>query len=169
VPADLARSGTPPADLPAVRVDGLVRRAVIGLLDTALSGALFALVAWAFRWFPFVDFGPLRWNWFDYVVDEVNANLGAIVVSTLLFLLVALFVNLVAEVLAGASLGRLLLGGAVLDTRGRPASLPRLLARNVFRVLEVPLAGLGLWLAFVLPSKRALHDLLSGTVVGRPR
>jgi uncharacterized RDD family membrane protein YckC len=160
-----------PADgfqAPAIRVDGLVRRSVIGLIDTALSGALFALVAWAFRWFPFVDFGPRRWNWFDYVVDEVNANLGAIVVSTLLFLLVALFVNLVTEVLAGASLGRLLLGGTVLDTRGRPASIPRLLARNLLRVLEVPLGGLGLWLAFVLPSKRALHDLLSGTVVGRP-
>lgn len=152
----------------AVRVDGLLRRSVIGLIDTALGGALFALVTFAFRWFPFVAFGPRRWNWFDYVVDEINANLGAILVSTLLYLVVALFVNLVAEVLLGASLGRLLLGSTVLDTRGRPASIPRLLLRNLFRVLEIPLLGFGLWIAFVLPSKRALHDLVSGTVVGRP-
>ena len=69
---------------------------------------------------------------------------------------------------AADSLQGLLIGSTVLDTRGRPASVGRLMVRNVARVLELPLFGLGLWLAFVLPSKRALHDLLSGTVVGRP-
>jgi len=169
VPAELpARLGSPQAAIAAVRVDGLLRRSLVGLLDSALSGALFTLVAFAFRWFPFVDFGPRRWTWFDYVVDEINANLVGILVSSLLFLVIALFVNLVTEVLLGASLGRLLVGSTVLDTRGRPASIPRLLVRNVLRVLEWPLLGFGMWIAFVLPSKRALHDLLSGTVVGRP-
>ena len=184
MPVDLSRPGWPSIDDrppprapapapratgPAVRVDGLVRRSVAGLIDVTLAGAVFSVAAFAMRWFPFVPLGPQRWNTFDYVVDEVNANLAGIAASGLLFLGTSLFVNLVVEVLAGASLGRLLLGSTVLDTRGRRASVPRLMLRNLFRALELPLIGLGLWVAFVLPSKRALHDLLSGTVVGRPQ
>ena len=166
MPAEAPRS---PAPLPAVRVDGLVRRGVAGLFDLTLSGLLFGAIAFALRWFPFVPLGPRRWNTFDWVVDQVNAHLVEIGLSGAFFLVVALFVSLVPEVLWGASVGRLLLGSTVLDTRGRPASMGRLMVRNVVRVLELPLFGLGLWLAFVLPSKRALHDLLSGTVVGRPQ
>ena len=165
MPAERPRPA-PPA-LPAVRVDGLLRRGAAAALDLSLAGALFGALAFAMRWFPFVDFGPKRWNAFDYAVDELNAHLVGIALSLALFLLVALFVNLVCEVLWGAGVGRLMLGSTVLDTRGRPAGVGRLVVRNLLRVLEVPLFGLGVWLALVLPSKRTLHDVLSGTVVGR--
>jgi len=170
VPAEAAHPRFPPAPTrPTVRVDGMVRRGLAGLLDLALSGLLFGVAAFALRWFPFVPLEARRWNTFDWVVDTVNAHLPDLGLSAAFFLLVALFVGLVPEVVWGASFGRLLVGSTVLDTHGRPASVARLILRNVFRVLEVPLLGLGVWLGLVLPSRRMLHDVLSGTVIGRPQ
>jgi len=149
------------------RVAGLFLRGLAFLADAALAAALFSAFTWALRAFPFVDFGPRRWNWFDYLVDQANLYAVELAWSLGLFCAALFLVGFVSEALLGRSPGRLLTGTRVLTREGQAPAAWRLVARHLGRTLEVPLLGLGALLAFVLPSRRTLHDLLSGTLVSR--
>ncbi|MCD4749922.1 MAG: RDD family protein [Thermoanaerobaculales bacterium] len=64
--------------------------------------------------------------------------------------------------------GKRALGCQVVRSDGRPAGLPRLLWRNLMKLLSAAPCFLGFALAAVTPGRQALHDFLSGCrVVGR--
>jgi resuscitation-promoting factor RpfA len=67
--------------------------------------------------------------------------------------------------LAGATLGKRLLGLRVAGPDGRRPSLARSAARAALSAVSVAALGLGLLLALFTLSGRALHDLLAGTWV----
>ncbi|HEY6100349.1 MAG TPA: RDD family protein [Anaeromyxobacter sp.] len=70
-----------------------------------------------------------------------------------------------AHALAGATLGKRLLGLRVVGPDGARPSLARSAARSALVVLSVGLFGLGVVLALFTRSGRALHDLLARTWV----
>lgn len=70
-----------------------------------------------------------------------------------------------AHALAGATLGKRLLGLAVVGPDGARPSLGRSTARSALAVLSAALLGLGLLLPFFTRSGRALHDLVARTWV----
>ena len=73
---------------------------------------------------------------------------------------------------SGQSIGKMLTGLRVVKTDGNAASFSRLLIRHLLGYpLIILTGGLGLLLAAVNSSGRALHDFLSGTIVvyGRKR
>lgn len=70
-----------------------------------------------------------------------------------------------AHALAGATLGKRLLGLAVVGPDGARPSLGRSTARSALAVLSAALLGLGLLLPYFTRSGRALHDLLARTWV----
>lgn len=70
-----------------------------------------------------------------------------------------------AHALAGATLGKRLLGLRVVGRDGVRPSFARSAARSALAVLSVALLGLGLLLALFTRSGRALHDVLARTWV----
>ena len=89
-----------------------------------------------------------------------------IVLPSLAFVAVAGFVYAtVSHTLAGATLGKRLVGIRVVGSDGRPPGPARSAVRSALMVLSVTLAGAGLLPALISPSRRALHDLLAGTRV----
>lgn len=67
--------------------------------------------------------------------------------------------------LAGGTLGKKLLGLAVVTADGSSPGFVRSLARALGWVLSTPLANFGFIVALFHPRTRALHDMLSGTYV----
>ncbi|MDE2490462.1 MAG: RDD family protein [Elusimicrobia bacterium] len=67
--------------------------------------------------------------------------------------------------LAGGTLGKKLMGLAVVTSSGRAPGPLRALVRALGWVLSTPLANAGFVLALFHPKTRALHDLLAGTYV----
>jgi uncharacterized RDD family membrane protein YckC len=67
----------------------------------------------------------------------------------------------------GASLGKRALGLRVASSGLAPAGFPRALLRTALKALSAAPFFLGFILAAFTPRKRALHDLLSGSVVVR--
>lgn len=66
---------------------------------------------------------------------------------------------------SGAGLGKALMGLRVLTLGGEVPGAFRSLARALFWLLGTPLCNFGFLLALLRADSRALHDLLSGTVV----
>jgi uncharacterized RDD family membrane protein YckC len=85
-------------------------------------------------------------------------------VTAAVTLAVAVYATL-AHALAGATLGKRLLGLAVVGPDGRRPSLGRSAARAGLAILSATLLGLGLLLALFTRSGRALHDLAARTWV----
>ncbi len=73
--------------------------------------------------------------------------------------------------LAGGTVGKRLMGLAVVRRDGRPLGAARALARALGWLVSTPLFNFGFVLALVHPESRALHDLLAGSLVveGRPK
>ncbi|MBI5623252.1 MAG: RDD family protein [Elusimicrobia bacterium] len=74
--------------------------------------------------------------------------------------------------LAGGTVGKKIMGLAVVDREGRGLGLGRSAARAFCWFLSMPIFNLGCVIALFHPESRALHDLLAGTVVveeGKPR
>jgi len=89
-----------------------------------------------------------------------------IVIPSDAFVAVAAFVYAtVSHALAGATLGKRLAGIRVVGPDGRPPGIARSAARSAWLAVSIAAAGLGLLPALLLPSRRALHDLLAGTRV----
>jgi uncharacterized RDD family membrane protein YckC len=169
MPAKIAESQAS-ARVDAAHVAGLPRRAVAGGIDAGVVAAGITLFAFSFKTFPFTPdlFETLPpWNGFDIAVDLVNEQLLDIAALLILFLAGVFLLGFLSEAFWGSSAGRLLTGTRLVDTHGRTPSIPRLFLRNLGRVAEIPLLGIGLLMAYLLPSRRTLHDLLSGTLVVR--
>ncbi|MBI5883454.1 MAG: RDD family protein [Elusimicrobia bacterium] len=74
--------------------------------------------------------------------------------------------------LAGGTVGKKIMGMAVVDREGRRLGWGRSMLRAFTWFLSMPLFNLGCVIALFHPESRAFHDLLSGTLVveeGRPR
>jgi uncharacterized RDD family membrane protein YckC len=148
--------GAPPAHLVAgQRVARLGDRLFALILDTALLGALFALVGtWAAaRW------GGLTANGFDVKGAPAGLTLGGVAVFGFLYywLLEALF---------GVTIGKAIVGVKVADVAGHACGAKRSLVRNLLRLVD----GLGFYLigflVAVLSRKRQrLGDHFAGTYV----
>lgn len=80
-------------------------------------------------------------------------------------LILALVYQVLGHALAGATLGKWLLGLRVVGPDGRRPSLARSAARAALSAASVLLLGLGVLLALFTRSGRALHDLAAGTWV----
>ncbi|HET6466606.1 MAG TPA: RDD family protein [Nitrospiria bacterium] len=65
----------------------------------------------------------------------------------------------------GQTPGKMALGIRVVTTNGQPISWLRALGRTLCYNLDVLSFGFGFLLAAVPPAKRALHDMIAGTVV----
>jgi len=154
---------------PTLRTAGLFRRGVAATVDALWMGGVFALLAFSFRVFPFIDLPDPPWNAFDSAVDILNEHLSDIAAAAVLLLVIVLIGTFAAEATLGRTPGHALAGTRLVDTRGRSPSLLRLGLRALGRTLELPLLGMGWALGFVLPSRRTLHDLVSGTLVVTPR
>lgn len=153
---------------PTLRTAGLLRRGAAALIDALWLGGVFALLAFSFRLFPFIDLPEARWNAFDTAVDVVNTHLPDIAAAGVLLLALVLLGTFGTEAALERTPGHAIVGLRLIDTRGRTPALARLALRACGRTLEIPLLGLGWALGFVLPSRRTLHDLLSGTLVVLP-
>ncbi len=153
-PRYVPAGASPSARVDAVRVAGLPRRAVAGLVDGGLVLGLMALFAFSFKTFPFVPgaFEALPpWNAFDVGVDLLNAHLQDIIALLVPFLGGVFLVGFLSEAFWGSSLGLVVTGTRLVDSQGRTPSMPRLFLRNLGRVCEVLLLGLGMLMPWVLP------------------
>ena len=68
---------------------------------------------------------------------------------------------------AGATVGKIVLGLRVTDTRGDPISFARASFRYWLKVLSTLTLMTGWFMAGFTPRRQALHDLLAGTLVLR--
>lgn len=101
----------------------------------------------------------------DGLLDLV-ARERVIVLSVAAAVVLALGVySTLAHALAGATLGKRLLGIRLVGPDGARPSMARSAARTALAGLSVGLLGLGVLLAFFTRSGRALHDLLARTWV----
>ena len=99
------------------------------------------------------------------VLNEVLAAC-AVYLSAWVFLMWLYYVPLEGS-RVGASLGKLLVGIAVVDGEYRTVSIARATARFVGKVLSYATLGIGFLLAGVTHRKQAMHDFLSGCYVIR--
>ena len=70
---------------------------------------------------------------------------------------------------AGATVGKRLMGIRVVRKDGAPLGLGRSFARALGYLLSTPMCNLGFLIALFHPESRALHDLISGSLVIEPR
>ncbi|MCK6552863.1 RDD family protein, partial [Myxococcota bacterium] len=134
----------------AMFVDGLV----VGAM--AIAPAVLGLVGAPIPLASFLDPDPLSGLLMS----------GALVVPAIVLAIVVLVSSGVAHAVAGRSLGKLVLGLELVEAKtGAPASRPRALVRAVLSLVSLALFGLGYLWVIVDRRSRALHDVLSGTVV----
>ena len=77
------------------------------------------------------------------------------------------YFSLMESSAAQATVGKLAMGVKVVDRDGAPISFRRASIRQSLKVLSTLILLLGWFIAAIPPGKRALHDLLGGTVVVR--
>lgn len=97
--------------------------------------------------------------------EAVSSGLPIIAPSVAFVAVAALVYVTVAHALAGATIGKRVVGIRVVDLDGRPPGFARSAARSAWAALSLALLGIGLLPALLSPSGRALHDLLAGTRV----
>jgi uncharacterized RDD family membrane protein YckC len=121
-------------------------RVVAGLVDLAPILAVVALVQPANAANPLLgmgkSLGELLW-----------LSLTAYVLHTL-----------VAELICGQSIGKMVFGLRVVDVKGDAPSPGAIVLRNLLRVADVTL-GLPLLIVFMTPLRQRVGDLIAGTVV----
>ncbi len=141
------------ARAPHSRYPGLVSRLLALGLDAVLVGALVALVGAG---------GPALWHTLTGNTPDwlrVCASVAAGAVPVVYFWL--------SWWAIGRSFGGLLLGFVVLRADGHRMRLLHAAARAFLGLLFAPLWLVGMLLILVTPRRRALHDILLGTVVTR--
>ena len=73
--------------------------------------------------------------------------------------------TLIAEVICGQSIGKMVFGLRVMAIDGKPPRRWQLVARNLLRVFDVTLMGIPLLIIFITPLHLRVGDLVGGTVV----
>ena len=101
----------------------------------------------------------------DGLVDLVVREAGIVVPLAALLVVAAAVYATLAHALAGATLGKWILGLRVVGPDGARPSLARSTTRSLLAILSAALFGLGFLLALFTRSGRALHDLLARTWV----
>ncbi|MGA2442844.1 MAG: RDD family protein [Tepidisphaeraceae bacterium] len=121
-------------------------RFVAGLVDLAPILAVVALVQPANAANPLLAMGKS-------LVELLWLSLTAYVLHTL-----------VAELICGQSIGKMVFGLRVVDLKGNAPSAGAIVLRNLLRVADVTL-GLPLLIVFLTPLRQRVGDLVAGTVV----
>jgi uncharacterized RDD family membrane protein YckC len=95
------------------------------------------------------------------------ANIDPQSLSVLAELSVATYVmhTLLAELICGQSIGKMVFGLRVMGSDGNPPKAWSLVIRNLLRVFDVTLLGFPLLIVFINPLHQRVGDLISGTVV----
>lgn len=148
------------AEAPSPRVGGFWRRGMAGLVDTIVSGGL-ALLAGAAAVVAAAGGGKLAGR-LDLTTDLVAAVAAVLAVAGTSLGYYSLFIGA-----WGQTPGKVLFGLTVARADGRPVGYGRAAWRWGVSWVSLGLFGLGVLLIAVTPRKRALHDLLAGTVVLR--
>lgn len=71
--------------------------------------------------------------------------------------------TMVAELICGQSIGKMVFGLRVLDTEGRPAGAGAIVLRNLLRVVDLLIAPA--LIVFITPLHQRVGDIIAGTVV----
>jgi uncharacterized RDD family membrane protein YckC len=95
------------------------------------------------------------------------ANIDEQSLTVLAELSVATYVlhTLVAELICGQSIGKMVFGLRVMGSDGNPPKMWSIALRNLLRVFDVTLLGFPLLIVFINPLHQRVGDLISGTVV----
>jgi uncharacterized RDD family membrane protein YckC len=95
------------------------------------------------------------------------ANIDEQSLSVLAELSVATYVlhTLLAELICGQSIGKMVFGLRVMGQDGKPPKVWAIVIRNLLRAFDVTLLGFPLLIVFVNPLHQRVGDLISGTVV----
>lgn len=148
------------AEASPLRAGGFWRRGMAGFVDTIVSGGL-ALLAGTGAVVAAAGGGKLA-DRLDPTTDLVAAVAAVLAVAGASLGYYSLFTGA-----WGQTPGKMLFGLTVARADGGPVSYGRAAWRWVASWVSLGLFGLGVLLIAVTPRKRALHDLLAGTVVLR--
>jgi uncharacterized RDD family membrane protein YckC len=145
LPAPEADPAQPPAK-PRLAPIGV--RFVAGLVDLAPILAVVAILHPANAANPLAN------------IDQQSLEiLGELAVATYILHI------LVAELICGQSIGKLVFGLKVMSSDGTPPKPWAIVLRNILRVFDVALLGFSLLIVFINPLRQRVGDLISGTVV----
>jgi uncharacterized RDD family membrane protein YckC len=128
---------------------GFLRRFAAAMIDIALTGAVWALG-------------------FLALIEQRPDTLGMIDLEIWTFLEFVPFLILyhaILEAFGGQTPGKFAVGIRVVNRSGRRAGIWRALARNLAKVLSLCSFGIGFLMAGFTRQRRAMHDLIGGTLV----
>jgi len=138
------------------------RRVLSWLVDAVPFAALFALLLRA-ALYRLPHPSPLDLSGYvDLAFSEAAEITLPVLAGTLVLFAVY---HALSHGLAGATLGKRLLGLRLVARDGRRPGPGRAALRAVLALVSLLLLGLGVLLALFTPSSRALHDFLAGTWV----
>jgi uncharacterized RDD family membrane protein YckC len=167
---DRTESSGDDVDLDAIRPSVFGRRAVAALVDAVVvSLAAAASIALGLLVFGWHALAPQFARGVDYVIDGLLIGRGLAPIFLGLILVVGFAYTTVAHALAGATLGKVLLGLRVSARDGRAPKPGESAWRSILTGISLGLAGMGIAVAIVDPNHVALHDRIVGTRVGRRR
>lgn len=108
---------------------------------------------------------PAGWFWTEWWLKAWLDDPAVFVQPVLVMLAVNVFWTMAWELAHGRTPGAMLTRIEVVDADGDPPHPVRSLVRTLGIIINVCTLGLGFLWGFVAPSRRALHDLVSGTKV----
>lgn len=151
------------------RTSGLLRRGLALAID-ALFAAMVLGLGYATG---LLDSAPFRpdpgWFWTEWWLRIWLDDTSVFVVPAMAFFVLVWLWTLGWEFAASRTPGDRLLQIEVVDSDGMRPAWYRLLIRGLAVWVNIATLGLGWLLGFVSPSRRAFHDLVSGTWVVRTR
>lgn len=145
-----------PVPAPDAEADGIASagaRLAAGLVDAALLAVVYAGVLTATLQLTGLQLGEIR-----------RLPLPPLVAF---FALLAIGYLAMCTVLAGQTLGKMLMGIKVVEPGRRPVRFGHAVVRSALQIVTVPLLGLGFLPALLGAERRALYDRLAGTEVVR--
>jgi uncharacterized RDD family membrane protein YckC len=125
------------------------------LLDYLVLVGLYVLVSWLIS-----EMGSR-----SAMSEEAKAGLSAVAC----LLVAAIYYAALEGSAAQATLGKMAVGIQVADVHGRPIGFARALARFLAKLLSLLVLGVGFLMVVFNDRHRALHDVLTGTVVVKVR
>ncbi len=144
----------------------LARRAAAAVIDAAVVAiAATASVLFALAMFGWHTIAPQLARGVDFAVDELLIGKGLVFAVAGLLLLLGFAYTTVAHAIAGATLGKALLGLEVVTREGELPPPGESAWRSVLAGLSLGAGGIGVAVALLDPHHLALHDRIVGTRV----